>query len=25
VFVESLPPYRRTTDIKQVEQFFGIE
>jgi len=24
VFVESLPNYRRTTDIKQVEQFFGI-
>jgi len=23
VFVESLPNYRRTTDIKQVEQFFG--
>src|SRR5450755_2668294 len=25
VFVESLPPYRRTTDLKQVEEFFGIE
>jgi ATP-dependent DNA helicase DinG len=25
VFVESLPPYHRTTDLKQVEQFFGIE
>ena len=25
VFVESLPPYRRTTDLKHVEQFFGIE
>ena len=25
VFVESLPPYRRTTDMKQVEEFFGIE
>ena len=24
VFVESLPPYRRTTDIKQVEEFFGV-
>jgi ATP-dependent DNA helicase DinG len=23
VFVESLPPYRRTTDIKVVEEFFG--
>jgi ATP-dependent DNA helicase DinG len=25
VFVESLPPYRRSTDLKQVEQFLGIE
>ena len=25
VFVESLPSYRRTTDLKQVETFFGIE
>ena len=25
VFVESLPPYRRTTDLKQVEEFFGVE
>ncbi len=25
VFVESLPSYRRTTDLKQVEAFFGIE
>ena len=24
VFVDSLPNYRRTTDIRQVEQFFGI-
>ena len=24
VFVESLPPYRRTTDMKQVEEFFGL-
>jgi ATP-dependent DNA helicase DinG len=24
VFVESLPPYRRTTDIKVVEEFFGV-
>jgi hypothetical protein len=24
VFVESLPPYRRTTDIKVVEDFFGV-
>src|SRR5678816_500838 len=24
VFVESLPPYRRTTDLKQVEEFFGV-
>jgi len=23
VFVESLPPYRRTTDLKKVEEFFG--
>jgi ATP-dependent DNA helicase DinG len=23
VFVESLPPYRRTTDLKRVEEFFG--
>ena len=25
VFVESLPAYRRTTDIKQVEKFFGAD
>ncbi|MFZ1132225.1 MAG: ATP-dependent DNA helicase [Terriglobales bacterium] len=25
VFVESLPPYRRTTDLKRVEEFFGAE
>ena len=25
VFVESLPPYTRTTDIKKVEQFFGAD
>jgi ATP-dependent DNA helicase DinG len=25
VFVDSLPNYRRTTDLRQVEQFFGIE
>ena len=25
VFVESLPPYRRTTDLKQVEEFFGVK
>jgi ATP-dependent DNA helicase DinG len=25
VFVESLPNYRRTTEIKQVEEFFGVE
>jgi len=25
VFVESLPNYRRTTDIKLVEEFFGVE
>ncbi len=25
VFVESLPSYRRTTDLKQVEAFFGVE
>jgi ATP-dependent DNA helicase DinG len=25
VFVDSLPNYRRTTDIRHVEQFFGIE
>jgi ATP-dependent DNA helicase DinG len=25
VFVESLPSYRRTTELKQVEQFFGLE
>ena len=25
VFLESLPPYRRTTDLKQVEEFFGVE
>ncbi len=24
VFVESLPPYRRTTDLRAVEQFFGV-
>ena len=24
VFIESLPQYRRTTDIRQVEQFFGL-
>jgi ATP-dependent DNA helicase DinG len=24
VFVESLPPYRRTTDVKVVEEFFGV-
>jgi ATP-dependent DNA helicase DinG len=24
VFIESLPSYRRTTDIRQVEQFFGL-
>ena len=24
VFVESLPSYRRTTDIRQVEEFFGV-
>jgi hypothetical protein len=24
VFVESLPDYRRTTDMRQVEEFFGI-
>ena len=24
VFVESLPTYRRTTDMKQVEEFFGV-
>jgi ATP-dependent DNA helicase DinG len=24
VFVESLPPYSRTTDVKKVEQFFGV-
>jgi ATP-dependent DNA helicase DinG len=24
VFIESLPNYRRTTDMKQVEQFFGL-
>jgi ATP-dependent DNA helicase DinG len=23
VFLESLPPYRKTTDLRQVEQFFG--
>ena len=23
VFIESLPPYTRTTDLKKVEQFFG--
>jgi ATP-dependent DNA helicase DinG len=25
VFVESLPNYRRTTEMKQVEEFFGVE
>jgi ATP-dependent DNA helicase DinG len=25
VFVESLPPYRRTTDIELVEEFFGLD
>jgi ATP-dependent DNA helicase DinG len=25
VFIESLPNYHRTTDIRQVEQFFGVE
>lgn len=25
VFVDSLPPYRRTTDLRVVEQFFGAE
>jgi ATP-dependent DNA helicase DinG len=25
VFVESLPAYRRTTDMKQVEEFFGVD
>ncbi len=25
VFVESLPAYRRTTDIRQVEEFFGVD
>ncbi len=25
VFVESLPPYSRTTDLKKVEQFFGAD
>jgi ATP-dependent DNA helicase DinG len=24
VFIESLPNYRRTTDIRQVERFFGV-
>jgi ATP-dependent DNA helicase DinG len=24
VFLESLPPYRKTTELRQVEQFFGI-
>ena len=24
VFVESLPPYRRTTELKEVEDFFGV-
>jgi hypothetical protein len=24
VFVESLPNYRRTTDMKVVEEFFGV-
>ena len=25
VFIESLPSYRRTTDMRQVEEFFGVE
>ena len=25
VFVESLPPYSRTTDIRKVEEFFGVD
>jgi ATP-dependent DNA helicase DinG len=25
VFIDSLPPYRRTTDLKKVEQFFGVD
>ncbi|HYW38789.1 MAG TPA: ATP-dependent DNA helicase [Terriglobales bacterium] len=25
VFVESLPPYSKTTDLKKVEQFFGVD
>jgi hypothetical protein len=25
VFVESLPPYSRTTDLKKVEEFFGAD
>ena len=25
VFVESLPPYSRTTDLKKVEEFFGLD
>jgi len=25
VFVESLPPYSKTTDLKKVEQFFGLD
>jgi len=25
VFVESLPKYKRTTDIKVVEEWFGVE
>jgi ATP-dependent DNA helicase DinG len=25
VFIESLPPYRKTTDLKKVEEFFGKE
>jgi len=25
VFVESLPPYSRTTDLRKVEEFFGAD
>jgi ATP-dependent DNA helicase DinG len=25
VFAESLPPYRRTTDLRKVEEFFGVD
>jgi ATP-dependent DNA helicase DinG len=25
VFIESLPNYKKTTDLKVVEQFFGVE